>query len=225
MNSSAPDELVSFKKHIQNIPYFPVYPAGFTGCIELDTAMTPDKLLSDIVDSTASAKTHFDLWWAQASEAPLEKRDHVTHDHKDFFSASRKAHYTAFFIYFARIYDKRSDSSSLQTYLKLLYPDKLQRNAEVRWNDFLLLSNRAAPLITVRHKAIAHVDVGFTEKDIFEPLNITWHQVRAILADTVAFVVALHGAHHQGEIGIPREGRMREATFQVFKSLEKPRGT
>ena len=183
--------------------------------------MTPSKIMSDIVDSAVGAKTHFDIWWAQASEAPLQKRDRPTHDHWDFFSASQDAHYTAFFIYFARLFDRRTDSSSLPTYLKLLHPDEQLRLAEPVWQEFSALAVRAVPLVTVRHKTVAHVEAALTEKDVFAPLNITWNEIRAILSDTIDFVVRLRGVQHQGQIGIPREGRMREATFGLLDALSK----
>lgn len=41
-------------------------------------------------------------------------------EHNDFFRASQDAHYTACFIYLAHLFDKRSDSSSLPTYLAAL---------------------------------------------------------------------------------------------------------
>ena len=81
--------------------------------------MKPSKILADLISSATGAKTHYDVWWAQISDA---KPQHVgvMNEHNDFFRASQDAHYTACFIYLAHLFDKRSDSSSLPTYLAAL---------------------------------------------------------------------------------------------------------
>lgn len=140
--------------------------------------------------------------------------------HSDFFRASRDAHYTACFIYLAHLFDKRSDSSSLPTYLAVVRsitePTKFQ-DIEARFSS---LASRATPLITVRHKTVAHIDAALSEKDIFGPLNITWQEVRSIIYDAATFVEQLAGAPHQGAIGIPRDGRLGEATLNLLRSLK-----
>jgi hypothetical protein len=62
-----------------------------------------------------------------------------------------------------------------------------------------------------------------TERDVFLSIDITWKEVRQILAATVAFVLKLCGASSPGEVGIVRDGRMREATFKVLCALDKNR--
>lgn len=144
----------------------------------------------------------------------------VMNEHNDFFRASQDAHYTACFIYLAHLFDKRSDSSSFLTYLAAIRsstdPIKFQ-NIDSR---FSALASRAAPLVTVRHKLVAHVDAGLSETDVFGPLKITWNQIRCIIYDTAAFVEELAGAPHQGAVGIPRDGRLGEATLKLFRALK-----
>lgn len=144
----------------------------------------------------------------------------VMNEYSDFFRASQDAHYTACFIYLAHLFDKRSDSSSLPTYLAAIRsttdPTKFQ-DIESR---FSALARRAAGFVTVRHKLVAHVDAGFSEKDVFSPLKITWNQIRGIIYDTAAFVEELAGAPHQGAVGIPRDGRLSEATLKVLRALK-----
>jgi hypothetical protein len=177
------------------------------------------KILSDLISSAAGAKTHYDIWWAQMSDAKPQLTG-VMNKHSDFFLASQDAHYTACFIYLAHLFDKRSDSSSLPNYLSLIHsstePAKFQ-NIEAR---FSALANRAAPLIKVRHKTIAHIDAALSERDVFTPLNITWNKVRSIIYDTAEFVEQLAGAPHQGAVGIPRDGRLGEATLRLLHSLK-----
>lgn len=181
--------------------------------------MKPSKILADLISSATGAKTHYDVWWAQMSEA---KPQHVgvMNIHNDFFRASQDAHYTACFIYLAHLFDKRSDSSSLPTYLAAIRstadPTKFQ-DIESR---FAVLANRAAPLVTVRHKLVAHVDAALCQKDVFSPLMITWNQIRSIIYDTASFVEELAGAPHQGAVGIPRDGRLGEATLELLRALK-----
>ncbi len=181
--------------------------------------MEPSKVLFDLISSAAGAKAHYDIWWAQMSDAKPQYFG-VMSKHSDFFRASQDAHYTACFIYLAHLFDKRSDSSSLPTYLSLIGgsadPAKFQ-DIESR---FSTLAIRAAPLVIVRHKTVAHIDAGLSEKDVFGPLDITWNEVRAIVYESAAFVEELAGAPNQGAVGIPRDGRLGEATLKLLRALE-----
>lgn len=181
--------------------------------------MKPTKVLSDLISSATGAKAHYDIWWAQMSDA---KPQHigVMNEHSDFFRASQDAHYTACFIYLAHLFDKRSDSSSLPTYLALIGDSADPANFHDIELRFSTLANRAAPLITVRHKTVAHIDAGLSEKDVFGPLNITWNEVRSIIYDTATFVEELARAPHQGSVGIPRDGRLGEATLKLLRALK-----
>jgi len=72
----------------------------------------------------------------------------------------------------------------------------------------------------VRHKTVAHIDARLSEKDVFSPLNITWNEVRRIIYDAATFIEQLAGAPHQGAIGIPRDGRLGEATLKLLRALK-----
>lgn len=181
--------------------------------------MNPAKILSDLISSATGAKAHYDIWWAQMSDAKPQLVG-VMNKHSDFFRASQDAHYTACFIYLAHLFDRRPDSSSLPNYLALVRsstePTKFQ-DIEAR---FFALANRVAPLITVRHKTVAHLDAALSEKDVFGPLNITWNEIRSVIHDAAGFVEQLAGAPHQGAIGIPRDGRLGEATLKLLRALK-----
>jgi hypothetical protein len=181
--------------------------------------MKPSKILADLISSATGAKAHFDVWWAQMSDA---KPQHVgvMNEHNDFFRVSQDAHYTACFVYFAHLFDKRFDSSSLPTYLEAIRSSTDPAVFQIMESRFSALATRAAPLVTVRHKLVAHVDAGLSEKDVFGPLKITWNQIRSTIYDTAAFVEELAGAPHQGAVGIPRDGRLGEATLKLLRALK-----
>ena len=86
--------------------------------------------------------------------------------------------------------------------------------------EYAALSARARPLVTARHKTIAHVDARLTEKDVFAPLNITWNEVRDIIYESSEFVAKLASAP-SGSIGIPRDRRLIEATLKLIRALER----
>lgn len=180
--------------------------------------MNRSKVLADLVSSATGAKTHFDVWWAQMSDGKPQFV-HSMNKHSDFFRASQDAHYTACFIYLAHLFDKRSDSSSLPTYLALIREETEPTQFQSIEANYTSLANRAAPLVTVRHKAVAHIDARLSEKDVFAPLNITWNEVRSIIHDTATFIEQLAGAPHQGAVGIPRDGRLSEATLKLLRAL------
>jgi len=181
--------------------------------------MNRSKVLADLVSSASFAKTHYDVWWAQMNEAkPLFAS--TMNSHRDFFLASQDAHYTAFFIHLAKIFDKRSDSSSLATYLELICDHIEPTQFQVIETRYTELAHRATPLITVRHKTVANVDAFLSEKDVLAPLKITWNEVRSIIYDAAALVEYLAGAPHQGAVGIPRDGRLSKATLKLLGAIK-----
>ena len=181
--------------------------------------MKHSKVLADLVSSATGAKAHYDVWWAQMSDAKPQFVG-IMNEHSDFFRASQDAHYTACFIYLAHLFDKRSDSSSLPTYLALIRDQSEPTQFQEIEARYAALADRATPLITVRHKTVGHIDAHLSEKDVFAPLNITWNEIRDIIYDAAAFVEQLAGAPHQGAIGIPRDGRLGEATLRLLSALK-----
>ena len=182
--------------------------------------MTPAKILRDLITSATSAKAHFEVWWAQASEAKPSLVG-VMNDHSDFFRASADAHYTAFFVYLAHLFDKRPDSSSIPTYLNAAATKHGPDQLKTLQGEYGALAKRAAPLITARHKTVAHIDARLSEKDVFAPLNITWSQVREIVYDSAKFVAKLAGTTDLGSIGICRDRRLIESTLRLINALCK----
>lgn len=182
----------------------------------------PAKILSDLITSASSAKAHFEVWWAQVSEA-RPHLDNVMNNHSDFFHASKDAHYIAFFIYLAHLFDKRTDSSSIHTYFSAIAPTvnaTYLQNLKIKYAE---LAQRASPLVTARHKTVAHLDARLFEKDVFAPLNITWGEVREIVYDSAKFVAELAGTTDLGSIGICRDRRLIESTLKLIRELKNPK--
>jgi AbiU2 len=181
--------------------------------------MDAAKVLADIVQSTIGAKTHWDMWWAQAHHARLDYKEQLA-EHSDFFDATYDAHYMAYFVYLAHLFDKRADSSSIARYFALM-----GSTTEIPWDRdlecrFAALSERAKPLLVARHKTVAHIDAICTEKDVFNQFTITWNEVHSLTNEIVDLVTALRKASHPGEIGIPRSHRLTEATINLLESLK-----
>jgi len=176
------------------------------------------KVLGDLITSATSAKAHYEVWWAQVSEAK-PKYAQAMNKHSDFFHASADAHYTAFFVYFAHLYDKRKDSSSILTYLNELAVTARPEDIVQLRTEYDTLASRADPLLIARHKTVAHVDAKLSEKDVFAPLNVTWNQVRDIVYDSAKFVAKLAGTEDLGSIGICRDRRLIESTLSLIRAL------
>jgi hypothetical protein len=179
--------------------------------------MTPSKILGDLVDSAIAAKTHYEVWWAQASEAKPQLVG-VMNAYSDFFHASYDAHYTAFFVSLAHLFDGRHDSSSIPTYFSVIRPNTDPAAMTVLEAKYAALASRARPLVIARHKTVAHVDARLTEKDVFGPLNITWNEVRDVIYDAAEFVAHL-ASSPSGSVGIPPDRRLIEATLKVIRAL------
>lgn len=184
--------------------------------------MTATKILGDLVTSATAAKAHYEVWWAQASEAKPQLLA-AMNAHSDFFIASYNAHYTAFFVNLAHLFDGRSDSSSIPTYFSAIRASSEPTILAAWETEYLSLATRARPLVVARHKTVAHIDARLSEKDVFAPLNITWNEVRDIIYESAEFVARLASAP-SGSIGIPRDRRLIEATLKVIRALQRSDG-
>lgn len=178
----------------------------------------PSKILNDLVVSATSAKAHFEVWWAQASETD-PKLIRVMDRYSDFFNASYDAHYKTFFVCLAHLYDKRLDSSLIPTYLLAISATSDPLKLQAFQDKYANLAARATALLTVRHKVVAHIDARLSEKKVFGPLNITWIEVRNVIYDSATFVAELAGTTDLGSIGICRDARLIEATVEVMRAL------
>jgi hypothetical protein len=181
--------------------------------------MKPEKkILDDLIRSASAAKTHFDVLWAQASEAKPEFLD-IMNEHSDFFRASYCAHYTAFFVHFAHLFDPRKDSSSIPTYFSAIRATVDPVALTILEAEYRELHLRAQPLVKARHKTVAHVDSVLTERDLFAQLSITWNEIREIIYEAAEFVAKL-ASQPSGSIGIPRDRRLVEATLRMIRALQ-----
>jgi len=180
------------------------------------------KVREDILQAAIGSKAHYDVWWAQVSEGRAQFPA-ALHQYSDFFGASQDAHYTAFFIYFGQLFDKRRDTSSIATYLRLAKRSIRSRDYSALHSEYLALAGRAEPLLTVRHSLIAHVSAALSEREVFRPLGVTWNEIRARIHDASAFVARAVGAAAPGDVGIPRDGRLYESTVAVLEALSPKR--
>jgi hypothetical protein len=178
-----------------------------------------DKILNDLIGSSSAAKTHFDVLWAQVSEARPKFLD-VMNEHGDFFRASYHAHYTAFFVHLAHLFDPRKDSSSITTYFSAIRATTDPVALSILEAEYADLHFRAQPLIKARHKTVAHVDAALKERDLFAQLNITWNEIRSIIYAAAEFVAKL-ASQNEVSAGIPRDGRLFDATLRMIRALQK----
>lgn len=182
--------------------------------------MKPSKVLADVLDSATGAKAHFDMWWAMAGDVRGELKQ-AMHANTDYFAAAWNAHYVAFFVYLAHLFDKRADSSSIPTYLSILESQGGREDlAEIR-KEYERLAARAEPILKARHKTVAHIDAKQTSKEFFSSVGIIWKDARSVLNDSVSLAVRLANGNDPSALGIPRDGRLRDATFKVLRTLHE----
>ena len=180
--------------------------------------MQRGKVLTDLLQAAIGAKTHFDVWWTQASEGRL-LHPSAFKAHRDFLAASQDARYMAFFICFAQMFDRNREVSSIPAYLRLIETQIDDRKYQEVLAEYQSLAMRAEPLLKIRHTLIAHVNARLTESDVFQPLHVTWHEIRDRIHQSSAFVARIAGGSTPGEVGIPRDGRLNEATLRALKAL------
>ena len=182
--------------------------------------MNTTKTVSDLLAAAIGAKTHFDAWWTLSSQAKLDFPDEMK-DHPDFFSAVRDAHYTAYVVYFAQLFDKQSSAISLRKFLR-------HRKAKIENDKFSELDakltdleRRAAGLLKIRHNLVAHVNGTRSEDEIFKELKTTWYTIRDTIYDSANFTAELVGADNPSSVEVPRNGRISDATNRLLFQLRR----
>jgi AbiU2 len=180
--------------------------------------MTWSKILKDIVGSATAAKAHFEVYWAQVSEAKLLYLQSMDR-HSDFFRASIDAHFTSSFVYLGHLYDENKDASSIASYLKEIKATSDDTEFKLLGREYDVLAARAKPLVVVRHKAVAHINKALTEADVYGSAGMTWNEIRSVFYDSAKFVGKLAGERFPGEIGIPCDRRLIESTLRLIAAL------
>ena len=176
------------------------------------------KIQKDMVDAAIGAKTHFDVWWTLASEGRLRFKQSFK-SHSDYLGADSAAHYIAFFICFSLLFDKTKRGGSIAKWLKLGEAKMGAERYKALSSSHDELFKRAEPLLTIRNNLVAHLNAIKSEADVFSELNITWFAMRDIIYDTVRFLADAIGISSPSDIGIPRDGRLYEATIALLRSL------
>jgi hypothetical protein len=182
--------------------------------------MPKRSVISDLVSSASAAKVHFEVWWAQASEAkPTLVRQ--MQSHSDFFRASFDAHYMAFHTYVGHLFDTTPKTASIPAYLKEMRARTPTAEYLAIETEYKRLAHRAKPIITARHKTVAHIDAVLTEKEVFslDP-KMTYDEIRDVIYDSAQFVAKLAGHEQQpGAIGIARTRRLIDSTLRLIRAL------
>ena len=182
--------------------------------------MPKRSVLADLVHSATAAKVHFEVWWAQASEAKPSLLRQLN-DHCDFFRASYDAHYVAFHVYIGHLFDTTPRTASTSTFLKEIRNRRPAAEVKALESEYRALMKRAKTLVIARHKTVAHIDAVLTDKEVFAQADpITYNQTRDLIYETAQFVAKVAGHEDQpGTIGIARDRRLVEATFSLIRAL------
>lgn len=183
--------------------------------------MNVTKILNDLINSASCAKAHFEVYWTLVSDISRPRYINTMNEHNDFFRTTINAHYTAFFVYFAHLYDPRRDSSSIPNYLKAIDAQSDPLVFSALQKDYERLTNRAKPLLIGRHKSVAHIDITLTEKEVFQDLPISWNEIRSVVYDSALYVAKLAGTSDLGSIGICRDNRLSDSTAHLLATLSK----
>jgi len=178
------------------------------------TRVDRSSLLCGVARSAIGAKVHYEIWWAQVSDAAEPYYDKID-EHSAFFRASRDAHYMAFFIYLGHLFDRSNDACSLKEYEKLLSKEARQPLDEAVARKFREFKEKGDPIRKIRNKTVAHINSRLSETDVFGPLNMTWNEIRKLIYDVTAFVAELQADASE----IPRDGHFGKATLKLFRAL------
>ena len=185
--------------------------------VEKLTLMNKQKILNDIAQSAINMKAHYDTWWAFVHHGRLgEDYKNALLKNSDFIRVTEQAHYISMFIYFAHLFDSRSDVSSIPMYLSKLKQEIDSSEYCVLEHQYKNLRAQALPILKVRHKLIAHIDSQLSELDVFQQIGMSWDEIFKVINETAEFVSKLNSSNVT-----PRDGRLSEAVMTALKRLSQ----
>jgi hypothetical protein len=183
--------------------------------------MDTTKVLDDLIEAAASAKSHWEVWWVLASGGDNAKHAKIE-KHSEYFRVAYNAHYIAIFICFAKLFDTQPKTSSIFSYLKEISAHTDSSEMKELWREYSAIENAARPLIQIRHRSIAHTNAYLKESDVFSPLNITWFDIRDRIFKSCEFVERIAIPARTvgiGYSGIPRTDYYTKATHNMLDAL------
>ncbi len=185
--------------------------------------MTPAKVLLNLLESAIYAKAHYQIWWALCNQAH-PRYDPAMNRFIDFFSVTECAHFGAMTVNLAHLFDKRGDSSSLLTYLRIdaaAFPSLELMTLKKRVESLALV---AESVLKIRHKAVAHKDATFNEKQVFDDADITPDKIRDLIHSCADLVDDLRRRKRWSN-GVFEGQRFADATLGLVQALDNSKAS
>lgn len=149
--------------------------------------VTADTVLHDLIELGIEARKHYQVWWALVHEARLRYRPTMNR-FSDYFNAAVRAHFDSMALAIARMYDKKSSTSTLAKYLKLDASSFSARELGHFTSCVTQLAARAKVVLKIRHEAVAHKPSDRTERQVFQANPFKPDEIRELIDDSIDLI-------------------------------------
>jgi hypothetical protein len=147
------------------------------------------------------SRIFFDIWFYFESNDTRSSLINTMRDYNEFFRFAPHAHFVAFVVSIAAVFDKRRDTLSLPNLVTEMSATNLL-SAQAQ-SEIGSLADQAAPLVSkvriLRHNAFAHRSASFLYNDIFKAAKVTALQMRDLTEIALKIANQLAGARGRGE--------------------------
>lgn len=170
----------------------------------------PIRQLNLLFGNLQGAHVNCEIWWTYKNSQDRQKYVDVLNHYYFFFKSSMHAHFLATLIGLSKLFDKRKDTISIRSLLKVIHKSELIDNSQLR--KFEKDLNSLEPLVkkikTLRNKVFAHITKKKSYSDVFKESQINYDHIRSLLDKTMALLNQI-GERENDFISEGREDTLR----------------
>lgn len=146
-------------------------------------------VIHNLIDHGNCAQAHFQIWWALRNCALPEYSETMNDpDVRLFFHASNSGHYKLIFIELGKIFDRDQRASGIPSLKLMLRAEGKAGLADRIESQLAPLSEKVRRLVTIRARAIAHIEHSSTPKKIYEENGISPDEIREVMKEVVGAI-------------------------------------
>jgi hypothetical protein len=125
------------------------------------------------------ARIFLDIWWHYHGSPTRGQSLDAMNEFPEFFRFDEHAHFTAFIVHIATLFDKRNDTVKLEKLRKSVF-DNLTVSEEIK-NELKTLFQQvnliAEKVLVLRHKAFAHRSDKYNYDEAFKLADVTYFEL------------------------------------------------
>ena len=181
----------------------------------------PRDIIKHLVQEGMAAISYYEVYSVLGRKEYFAQQRILDNDnYKDFFHVSHTAHYKMIFIALGKIFDKGSETASIEKLKKVLKNEK--RNDLITYIEEKLGSQTeiCKRIQAIRNKSIAHNQRNPSKEEIYEDNPVTPNELYCLINETCEVINYL--ALEFGLSGMSMSGRAKKSMLKVLEVLNRP---